>query len=37
MTDNQIKRCDEKYRIAIESAHEDGSFVHDIRFDDFPK
>ena len=36
MTDYQIRRYAEKYRAAIEAAHDDGVFVHDTSFDDFP-
>ena len=36
MTDQQIKALAIKYRAAIEVAHSNGLFVHDIGFDDFP-
>ena len=36
MTDQQIKALATKYRAAIEVAHSNGLFVHDIGFDDFP-
>lgn len=36
MTDQQIKSLSIKYRTAIEIAHNNGLFLHDIGFDDFP-
>lgn len=36
MTNQQLKALASRYRVAIEAAHSNDLFVHDIGFDDFP-